>query len=336
MDEQAIYEALGLDPNVGQDAQEKGTQNAAGEAAGQAESTQTEPAEDAAGQGENGRGGAEPAPAEGTEADEGSEAGTPVKESAQGREPKGQKDHEQAERRRKQELDQRIKEAEDRVRAEERRRSQEYMDQAIKEMNLRDTSTGNQINTYQEYQTWRENAEREKLKRNLKKGELTPDDLNKLIAQNPTVKEMQRRQREDDNRRRQEQQSEAQKAIDAQLQEINKLDPNVKTVADLTKLPNFPEFRALVSKGLNFVQAYRLTNWDKLMESAGNQMAAAAKQQAISNARSKDHLQGIKAQGTGSGDGIPADELAIVRQLLPDATDKEIEAFWKKNNNKKG
>ena len=331
MDEQAIYRTLGIDPNAASKAAEPAqqAQQPEGGTAAEGESAQGGQAATADGQGANERDSAEPAPTEGT--DDGQGADNQGQTAPQGRQPKGQKSAEQAERRRREETDKRIQAEVERRVAEERKRMQAEQDAAFESMNLRDTKTGQPIKTYKQYQEWRTRADDERMQRDLRDGKLSQDLIQRMIAKDPTVQEMQRRQREDDNRRRQEQQSEAQKAIDAQLQEINKLDPNVKTVADLTKLPNFPEFRALVGKGLNFVQAYRLTNWDKLMESAGAQKAAAAKQQAITNARGKDHLQPSKAQGTGSQVSITPEELKMFRVLMPNTSEKEIRAYIEKH-----
>ncbi len=333
MDEQAIYRALGIDPNAASK-QVKPTEPAEPAEGGAQTGNSTQQGQNSEpddGQGENGRGNAEPAPAEDTEDGQGG-ADNQAQAAPQGRKPKGQKSSEQAERRRQAEMEQRISAEVERRVAEERQRMLAQRDEEFKSMNLRDTKTGKPITSYKEYQEWRARSDDEKMQKDLKDGKLSQDVIQRLIARDPTVQEMQRRQREEDNRRRKEQQSEAQKTIDAQLQEIGKLDPDIKTVQDLTKMQNYPEFRKLVGQGLNFVQAYRLVNWDKIMESTATQKAAAAKQQALNNARGKDHLQAEKAQGSGSAAvSISKEEMKMFKAIIPNVTDKEIRAYIEKH-----
>lgn len=335
MDEQAIFKALGIDPNKTEGAN---TQAEGAAAAAPVDTNSTnEPADDGTGEGENGQGNAAPAPGSTTE-DGGEGAEGESKTAPQAREPKGKKDPTQAERRRQQEMDQRIQAEVERRIAEERKRSSADLEQIFQEMNLRDTKTGKPIKNLQEFRDWRARADDEKLKRDLKDGKLSQDVLQRFIDRNPTIQEAKRRQQEEDTRRRQEENSKLSQDIQHQIEEINKLDPslNLQSPKDFTKMENYGEFYQFVKRGLNFLDAYKLLNFDRLVNGKAQQQAEAAKQQALNNARGKDHLQGTKSQGKGSTANIPADELKVFRAIMPRATDKEIQEYWARNHKKEG
>ncbi len=340
MTESDIFEALGIDPNQTQtqtdpqannqgstqaDTQDQGTDANGGTAEKQPKETQTD---DDKGQGANGRGNAEPAPED--DQDSG-DRGKAAETKADPRAPKGEKSAEQAEKRRRDEEEARIRDAVQRALAEERKRNDEAQQKLFEELNLRDTSTNKPIKNLKEYRDWKDNFNAQKLQKDLKAGKLTQEQLSQLVDSNPTVREMKRRQQEEDTRKRQTQQEAARKEIERQLSEINKLDPSIKTIDDLRKMDNYQQFYQTVSRGNNFVDAYKLVNYDKLMSNASKQTAEAAKQQALNNARGKDHLTGIKPQGKGGG-SIPDDELEIFHAIMPNTTDKEIEAYWRKTH----
>lgn len=106
------------------------------------------------------------------------------------------------------------------------------------------------------------------------------------------------------------------------------MDPNIKDVKDLLHMPTAKAFYEYVNKGLSFKDAFYLAN----RESLENQRAEAAKQQAMNNSRSKDHLSatGAGARGTGAV-SVPAAEMDMYRRFNPDATEAEIQAHYNKS-----
>ena len=113
--------------------------------------------------------------------------------------------------------------------------------------------------------------------------------------------------------------------IAAQIAEIHALDGSVSTIDDLLKMPNAKAFGDYVRKGNSFVDAYKLANMDKLLASARESASASA----INKARSKDHLTATETRGSGAV-SVPADELALYRELMPDASEADIIKHYNK------
>ena len=119
------------------------------------------------------------------------------------------------------------------------------------------------------------------------------------------------------------QQEQAQERIKAELAEISKHDPNIKEVKDLLAMENFTQFREYVNKGLSYKDAYFLAN----RESMAAAQAKAARQQAMSNARSKEHLNPTNVQGDGAL-SVPAEQMKMYRMMMPNATTAQIQAHY--------
>ena len=116
----------------------------------------------------------------------------------------------------------------------------------------------------------------------------------------------------------------AEAKIQEELREIHALDPSVSTVEDLLKMESAKEFYAYVQKGNNFIDSFYLANRDKLNSRAQE----AAKQQALTSARSKEHLA---AHGRQRGQGtvpVPEEEMAYYRQFMPGATEADIRQHY--------
>lgn len=225
-----------------------------------------------------------------------------------------------AARRRQQERQAEIDKAVNEAREQERQIAKQQQQDFFKRAKLKNTLDGTDITTIEEFDAWEKEFNQRKLERDLKSGKLTPEDIGPIIEQNETV----RAARQIVER---EQQAAMQKQIDAELAEINKIDPNIKTTKDLLNMPNSKEFYDLViNNHLSFKDAYFLVNREKVQNAA----AVAAKNQAMSNQRGKDHLTGMAgARGAGAA-SVPADEMKLFRFLNPNATDAEIQAYYNK------
>lgn len=157
----------------------------------------------------------------------------------------------------------------------------------------------------------------------LKQAGLEPGVLREMIENDPTVKQA----REMTARLKQQ---EGELALSREVQEIARLDPSVKSAADLMNHPNAEAFNAYVQRGYGLTDAFRLANFDSL----ASKKAAAARQQAMNNLTGKSHLTPTKG-GAGEDVTVPADEMELFRALNPGATDKEILAFCAKNRKEK-
>lgn len=78
----------------------------------------------------------------------------------------------------------------------------------------------------------------------------------------------------------------ADRQLDDQLRQIGRLAPEVARFEDLTRMPDFDKFDRLVRGGLDLVSAFKLTQYDRLMD----RQVQAARQAALNAARSTGHL----------------------------------------------
>ena len=113
--------------------------------------------------------------------------------------------------------------------------------------------------------------------------------------------------------------------IDEDLKRIQETDPNISNFSALMKTDGYKRISDLYAKGLSLFEAYKLVNYDKMVERA----ASASKQQAINAARSKAHLTSTAQRGNGGVD-VPADVMAQYKFFMPDATAEEIRKHYNK------
>lgn len=142
--------------------------------------------------------------------------------------------------------------------------------------------------------------------------------VDELIAKNPTVVQAQRIIEEQVAQERDRVLTEA-------ISEINKLDPDIKTVDDLTKIDNYDEFYDLVQKGYTLPNAYKVVAFDKI---TANKVAGAT-QKVITNINGKSHFQPLSGGNT-TEVIVPEDVLASYHKNMPDMSDKEIREHYAK------
>lgn len=112
-----------------------------------------------------------------------------------------------------------------------------------------------------------------------------------------------------------------------QIRQIAELDGDIRSMDDLLDMPEFEGFYALVKKGVNLVEAFKLSRYEALM----NKQADRAARQATQSAVSRQHLTSL-AGGAGSGEytSVPAEVAAQFRLAKPGITDGEIRKKYRK------
>ena len=334
--EQQVFDALGL----GEQEQEAAAPAPGGDTApetNEAERTPQETPGDGAG-GEQEQEAAAPAPGGGDTDPESGEPGEqqeddgePAAEGAGKKRPMTEEQRkEAAAQRRRAETQAAIDKAVEEAVKAEKDRSKAEMDAFFAAAALKNTITGKPITNMEEFNAWKQAFEAAKLQKDLKAGRLTPEALQKVIEQTPAMQQVQQMVQRQDEQQRQQAQEAAQVRVDQEIAEIHKLDPSINTVKDLLTMPKAKEFYALVKKGNSFLDAFRLANFETLTA----KRADAARQQAMNNARSKDHLTATGGQRGAGAAQVPPDEMAMFRLLNPGATDAEIQAYYNKQKNR--
>lgn len=149
-----------------------------------------------------------------------------------------------------------------------------------------------------------------------------PEDFNAyvedLVAKSPVLEQA----RQILERQKQEEQ---QRMVTEAINEINKYDPDIKSLDDLTKSPYYEAFYGLMNKGYTIADAYKIAAFDKITSMKVN----SAKQTVINNIDSKNHfkpIHGAKSKET----SVPEEVLATYRKNMPNMSDAEIKEHYNK------
>ena len=332
IDEKALYDTLGLtyeDPDKTSSAAEDAETDRQQEpdAEEKADRENREDRED---------GGADPEPEETKPGqDEGKEPKEDVKKNSQ------QQTMEQraraAESRRQAQQRKAVEEAVARERAAEDQRWKEFFATA----GLKSPVYGKPITTREEYEAYQRSMEERRIRQNLQKGQLLPEDIEALVrravaqqlqtaqaGENPRqTSEAENQQQSAPERPAAEGRTVTQEQVDAELEEIRQLDPEMTGLEAILASETGEAFRAAVARGASFIEAFKLANFDRLRQKASAETAKRAEQAALNKARSKDHLQTARTSGSGSV-AVPAEVMEMYRYLMPGKTDAEIQAHY--------
>lgn len=319
MTEAERYTALGLTPPESTGANEREAADPAGEqellpeesentpeAADPAEEPDEGPEEPDAGEGENEQEAADPAP-ERTKTKTAQDRATNARNAA---------------RRREAEMQEKLEAA----RKEEREKYEARIKKVLGRAGFKDGET--RIEDLDGLESYLEKSELARIGRELKAGELTPESLQSMVeravsrAQEFTVESPAAVDGVMNDRAAFEMQ------VEAELAEIGKYDPSVKTVADLRRLDRAEEFMNAVTKhGHSFLDAYKFVYADKIAEAKAKTAAAAAARKARNDAAGKDHLRGTGSRGAGDHT-VPESAMAKMRRMLPGVSDEELRKGW--------
>lgn len=214
-----------------------------------------------------------------------------------------------------------------RARAEAKDEADRLIADAFKTMGLANPYTGKPITTREEYEAYREDFSRLKKEEFLKKSGMTERELNSFVSGLPEVKAARAQIEIATMAKKEADRAAAKSKVEAEIREISLLDPTVHELADLTKKPNYSEFYGLVKGGKSLLEAFKLANFDTLTQNA----ATSARQAAKNAADSKQHMTATKTRGAGAV-SVPADIKANYRMMVPDATDAEIAAHYRKTH----
>lgn len=208
----------------------------------------------------------------------------------------------------------------------ERQRNQQQWNDFFAKSGLKNTFTGKPITTMEEHQQWQQQVAQAQLERELKSGKLTSEGLALAIGNHPLMQQAQALIDSNVAAEAAKQQAEDQIRIDAEIAKIHEIDPSINSPADFLTMANADQFKALVDKGYSFEHAYFIVNRERIDASR----AEAVRQQAMLNARGKEHLvPSVGSRGEGALP-VPADVMSLYRQLNPGMSDAQIIAHYNK------
>ena len=232
-----------------------------------------------------------------------------------------------AARRRQQEVDEKVNAALEKERAANKARWDKFFAQAqMKNQH----QNGAVIDSLEKAEEWAEQDRLARLQQNLKKGNLTAEDLQTAMEQSPAFKELQQKQAAAEEKHREFDMAKFEQDTETQMAEIRKLNPKIQSLTDIIRSPQGKTFAVLVENAnMDYLSAYKMAFHDQLVEQA--QKAATASEQL--KRASKAHLQPPSARGQG-GVEVPKRIKELYRMGRPNMTDAEIEADYRKRAGK--
>ena len=191
-----------------------------------------------------------------------------------------------------------------------------------------DPYTKKPIRSKADYDAYKAAFDKDAKEASLKKLGVSSEQFDAMISEHPTVKQAQQvienARTADEAARR----AKAQAQIDAELLQIQKLNPDIHTLEDIVDMPTGEKFVEYIKKGNSLEDAYYLANRTDI----ANKTAAAASQAARNSIQSKEHLQRAGIGSTANmTEAVPQPVMDMYRQLNPKATDAEITAHYNKN-----
>ena len=211
--------------------------------------------------------------------------------------------------------------------AKAREDARKAVDEAFASSGMTNPYTGKLIASKAEYDEYRTQFEAEKRERILKQTGMSEEEFRQYVESLPEVRQAKQAQEAAAEAQRQAQEQQAEAKVTEQLKEIGALDPSIRTLEDLGRMPNYPEFYERVRRGMTLTEAFMLTNYDALTKGA----AAASRQAALNSAQSTEHLTTTSPRGAGAVT-VPSDVLEQYRALNPGATDAEIQAHYNRSH----
>jgi len=186
--------------------------------------------------------------------------------------------------------------------------------------------TGKPITTLEEYEDALYVQDRMASEKAMRDKGLDPRIIDQAIQNNPTV-------RQAEAVIEQQRLYQAQAQLEADIAEISKLDPSIKTFNDLNNLESIGEIVGRVNAGMSLLDAFKTVEFNNLLAKG----KAGAKQSAINQTRGKAHLQGADSLAEDSDEvEIPKAEYLSLKEVFPNKTRKELTKLYNQTMRKLG
>ena len=211
----------------------------------------------------------------------------------------------------------------ERARVDAKAEAQRVLDDAFRGSGLVNPYTKQPITSKAEFDAYKQAFEQDQRAKILKRSGMNEAQFDAFIQSIPEV----RRAKEAEtaaNRAR------AEMKVEAQMAEIRKLNPNIQNVRDLAGMETYPQLYAMVQRGYDLADAYRLANFTELSK----REAGAARQSAINAVKSKSHLAPVAERSGTAEIVVPEETKQLYRQLNPGVTDDEIKRHYAKSHKK--
>lgn len=164
----------------------------------------------------------------------------------------------------------------------------------------------------------------------LKNAGIQQAQFDQIVNADPRIQQAQQIIAQQNALQQQSKQMREQQKLDAAVEKIKQFDKSVKTQQDIIDNPHFQEIAAMYNRGYSLEDAYYLANRAEMEQ----KKQAATRQQTMNQMTSKQHLKKTGNSGAGNEVVVPADVMAIYREMFPDKSDAEIKVHYARMNKK--
>ena len=221
----------------------------------------------------------------------------------------------------------------ERIAQQNRLSTEAALDAQVASLGLQDPYRDNApIKTHQELLAFQQRSYQEKIGRMGKAAGMTDEEVQALIDQHPDVAAAKQLRQQQEAQTQEAAKQQAERALNADLAEIEKLMPGVGSREGVVSHESWPKVQKLMKDNPNMgvLAAFRSVN----AEAIANQMAGKAAGAARRNAASKGHLRSGKGRGEGLPE-VPADVKAIYRAFDPGMSENDMRRAYAQSMKKK-
>lgn len=209
------------------------------------------------------------------------------------------------------------RQAEEKLKAERQRFEGEKQAQidaginaAIKELGLYDPETKKPITDAAGLKTYRESMAKRRMEQAAGAKGMTTDELKELVELHPDVAAAKAEREQQKIKAEEQARQEAENRLHADIVEIGKINPQIKSFGDLRSLDRFTDIYAKIQSGISPLDAYRLVYMDQIMQTR----TAEAEQRARNGAQGKSHMHRMTGAAEGAAE-IPESEVSVYKML---------------------
>lgn len=206
--------------------------------------------------------------------------------------------------------------------------AQKRVRELIRGMHIQREDGSGYIETPEEYEHYAAQTAQQQKREFLTRSGIEEAEFDRIVQNLPQMRAAEAAQAKANAAREAAAAEQAKQTMRQELQKITALSPKIKSMEDLSRLPNYGEFYDLVQKGYSLSDAYKLAEFETLQQ----QRAAQSRQQAMNAAQSKEHLTATKTRGEGSV-SVPREVKEMYRAIMPGITDTEIQKHYGRSRN---
>lgn len=210
----------------------------------------------------------------------------------------------------------------ERIAAQNKADTEAALDAQVATLGLKNPYRNNEpITTNAQLIQFQQDSRKAKIQRMAKAAGMTEDEVQELIDQHPDVAAGKQLRQQQEAQAREAERQKAERALNADLAEIEKLMPGVGTREGVVSHESWPKVQKLMKDNPNMgvLAAFRSVNAEAIASQMAGKAAGAAKR----NAASKNHLKSGKGRGEGLPE-VPADVRAIYRAFDPDMSENDM------------